>query len=115
VEQQNHGTDKGDARPDGQKEKPPRPPQDGPPGTSGHLKKHVPAAEAAPTQKAPKPAQDGQEPGTNQQRSRSSAAPESGTKLPRASEGGTRRGGEEREVGAASKKPAFREGSPTRE
>jgi len=79
------------------------------------LKKHVPAAEAAPTQKAPKPAQDGQEPGTNQQRSRSSAAPESGTKRPRASEGGTRKGGEEREVGAASKKPAFREGSPTRE
>jgi len=110
VEQQNHGTDNGEARPDSQKEKPPRPPQDGPPGTSGQFKKHVPAAEAAPTQKAPKPAQNGQEPGTNKQRSRSSATPESGTKRPRASEGNTCGGGVEGEVGATSKKPAFREG-----
>jgi len=117
AEQQNHGTDKGDASPDGQKEKPLPPPQDGPPGTSGQQHrssaaptKKAPTAEAAPTQKAPKPAQDGQEPDTKQQRSRSSAAPESGTKRARASGGGTRGGGEEREVGAASKKPAFREG-----
>jgi len=117
LEQQNHGTDKGDARPDGQKERPPRPPQDGPPGMSGQPNrssaaptKQAPAAEAAPTQEASKPAQDGQAPGTKQQRSRSSAAPESGAKRPRASGGATRGEGEEGEVGAASKKPAFREG-----
>jgi len=61
LEQQNHGTDKGDARPDGQKERPPRPPQGGPLGTSGQTNRssaepttQAPAAKAAPTQKSTK-------------------------------------------------------------
>ena len=114
LEQQNHGTD---ARPDGQKERPPQPPQDGPPGTSGQQHrssaaptKKAPTAEAAPTQTAPKPAHKGQEPGTQKQCSSSSVAPESGTKRARVGGGGTHGEGEGGEVGAASKKPAFRKG-----
>jgi len=112
LEQQNHGTDKGDASPDGQKQRPPQPPQDGPPARSGQPapKKQAPAEEAAPTQTAPKPAQDGQEPGTKPQRSCNSAAPKAGSIRSRGAGGGTRGGGEEEEVGAASKKPAFRKG-----